>query len=115
MKMSNKQTYIKRDWLEKEEYKNWLKPYIDKKIEFCGKCRKTIELPNMGEQPSKPHMKGKKDIANSKLVTCFPQPKAVSLVQPVVTAINDGSSASFTHPLTVSTSQKNWQSTCRLV
>ena len=52
------------------------------------------------------HMKGKKDIVNSKLITCFSQPKSVSLVQPVVTGIDDAPSASSVQPLTVSISQK---------
>ena len=80
---------------------------FDQKIEFSGKCRKTIELSNMGEQASKFHMKGKKHIANSKPVTCFFfQPKSVPVVQPVVTGIDDGPSGSSMKPLTVSTSQK---------
>ena len=51
---------------EKEEYKNRLKPCIDKKVVFCQKCRKTIKLSNMGEQALKCYMKGKKHITNSK-------------------------------------------------
>ena len=52
------------------------------------------------------HMKGKKDIVNSKLITCVSQPKSVSLVQPVVTGIDDAPSASSVQPLTVSISKK---------
>ena len=69
--MSTKQTYFQTDWLKKEEYKNCLKSCIDKKIEFCGKCRKTVELSNMGEQALKSYLKGKKYIANSKPGTYF--------------------------------------------
>ena len=67
----------------------YLKPYIDKKVAFCGKCRKTIELSNMGEQALKSHMKGKKHKANSKHVASFFQPKSVPVVQPVAIDIDD--------------------------
>ena len=60
----------------------------------------------MGEPALKSHMKGKKHIANSKPVTLFFQPKSVSVVQPVVTGIDDGPSGSTVPSITVSTSQK---------
>ena len=62
---------------EKEEYKNRLKPCIDKKVVFCQKCRKTIKLSNMGEQTLKCYMKGKKHITNSK--PCFFKPSQLLL------------------------------------
>ena len=103
--MSRKQTYFQTDWLEKEEYKNRLKPCMNKKIAFCGKCRKTVELSNMGEQALKSHMNEKMHIADSKSVTCFFQPKSVTMIQPVVTDIGEGPSGSSEQLLTVSTSQ----------
>ena len=69
---------------EKEEYKNWLKPCINKKVVFCRKCRKTIELSNMWEQALKCYMKGKKHITNSKPI-CFFQTKPIPVIQAVET------------------------------
>ena len=103
--MSTKQTYFQTDWLEKEDYKNWLKPCIDKKLVFCQKCRKTIELSNMGEQTLKPLMKGKKHRTNSKPISCFFQTKPVPVIQAVETGPDDHPGSSG-QPLRASTNQK---------
>ena len=57
---------------------------------FSGKCRKTIELPNMGKQALKSHIKGKKHTPNSKPITCFFKPSQFLGVQPIVTGIDNG-------------------------
>ena len=104
--MSTKQTYFQTDWLEKEEYKNWLKPCINKKVVFCQKCTKTIELSNMGEQALKSHMKGKKHITSSKPTSCFFQTKAFPVVQAVETGADDRPSGSSGQPSPASTNEK---------
>ena len=48
--MSTKQTYFHKDQLQNVKYSNWLKGKDDKKVAYCAKCLKTIELSNMGEQ-----------------------------------------------------------------
>ena len=40
----------------------------DKKVAYCAKCVKTIELSNMGEQALKLHMKGKKHFKNAETI-----------------------------------------------
>lgn len=90
---------------EKEEYKNWLKPCIDKKVVFYRKCRKTIELSNMWEQALKCYMKGKKHITNSKPI-CFFQTKPIPVVQAVETGTGGHLSGSSGKPLPASTNQK---------
>ena len=62
----------------------------------------------MGEPALKSHMKGKKHIANSKPVPLFFQPKSVSVVQPVVTGIDDGPSGSTVPSITVAKSNCHW-------
>ena len=102
--MPTKQTYFQKDWLKKEECKNFLKACNDKKIAFCSKCRTTIELFNIGEQAKR--KRWKKNLANSKPVTWFFQLKSVSVAQPVVTGIDGGPSGSSLQRVTVSTNQK---------
>ena len=60
----------------------------------------------MGEQALKSHMKGKKQITNFKLISCFFQTKPVPVVQAVETGTNDWPSGSSEQPLAASTNQK---------
>ena len=40
----------------------------DKKVAYCAKCQKTIELSNMAEQALKSHMEGKKHFKNAETI-----------------------------------------------
>ena len=49
------------DWMNKEEYKDWLLPeHSDNTKARCKFCRKTFSLSNMGEPSLKSHAQGKK-------------------------------------------------------
>ena len=49
------------DWMNKEEYKDWLLPeHSDNTKGRCKFCRKTFSLSNMGEPSLKSHAQGKK-------------------------------------------------------
>ena len=50
-----------RDWMNKEEYKDWLEPDpMDNTNAWCRICVKTFTLSNMGEPAVKSHAQGKK-------------------------------------------------------
>ena len=50
-----------RDWMNKEEYKDWLEPDpMDNTNARCRICVKTFTLSNMGEPAVKSHAQGKK-------------------------------------------------------
>ena len=54
--MSKKQTYFRNDWLSNPDFKVCLR-YRGSKTAFCQKCKKTIELSDIGEQALESQMK----------------------------------------------------------
>ena len=46
----------------------------DKKVAYCARCQKTIELSNLRVQALKSHTKGKKHIKNAETIQSFFRP-----------------------------------------
>ena len=69
--MSTKQRYFLEDWLQNIQYSSWLKRKDDKKVAYCAKWQKTMELSKMGVQALKSHMKGKKHFKTQKQSNIF--------------------------------------------
>ena len=73
--MSKKQTYFRNDWLSNPDFKVCLR-YRGSKTAFCQKCKKTIELSDIGEQALESQMKSKKHLKNMKPIYRLFQPRS---------------------------------------
>lgn len=54
---------FRKEWLSKDEYKEWVQESADNDNKaYCKVCKKTIDLSNMGQRALTSHMKSKKHI-----------------------------------------------------
>ena len=51
-----------REWLTKDDYKEWLQESGDSEKAFCKVCKKTTDLSNMGQRALVSDMKSKKHV-----------------------------------------------------
>ena len=51
---------FRKEWLTKDDYKEWIQEHADDKKAYCKVCSKSIDLSIMGQSALVSHMKSKK-------------------------------------------------------
>ena len=96
------------DWMNKEEYKDWLLPeQSDNTNARCKFCRRTFSLSNMGEPSLKSHVQGKKHQSIIQRSEKNPSVKGFSEKKDVAEASTSEESGPSTLVMSSSTEQKS--------